>query len=58
MTDLLTRLVLKISENRIQNCLHGDVLEYEGPWDKINNEPTVLQRYMAIGFKTQHDRKD
>ena len=44
--------------NRIQNCLHSDVLEYEGPWDKINNEPTALQRYMAIGFKTQHDRKD
>jgi hypothetical protein len=44
--------------SRIKNCLHSDILEYEGPWDDINNEPTILQRYMAIGFKTQYDRED
>ncbi len=42
----------------IVNCLHSGVLEYEGPWDKIENRPTVYERYMAIGFKDKNDRKD
>ena len=45
-------------KSHIVNCLHSGVLEYEGPWDKIENKPTVYERYMAIGFKGNYDRKN
>ena len=37
--------------NRVENILHTDSLEYEGPWDKVENIPTYYSRYMTIGIK-------
>ena len=41
--------------NRVDNILHTDSIQYEGPWDTVENRPTYYNRYMTIGFKTQYD---
>ena len=38
--------------NKVQNCLHTDKLEYQGPWDEVENKATYFDRYMTIGFKS------
>lgn len=43
--------------NRVKNCLRSEYIEYEGPWDHIDNVPTTYKRFMTIGFK-DHDRKN
>ena len=39
--------------NRVENILHSDSIQYEGPWDMIDNKPTYYERYMTIGFKSE-----
>ena len=41
--------------NKVENILHTDSIQYEGPWDTVENRPTYYNRYMTIGFKTQYD---
>jgi hypothetical protein len=40
--------------NKVENILHTDSIQYEGPWDIIDNKPTYYERYMTIGFKSEH----
>lgn len=37
--------------NNVSNCLHSGSIQYEGPWDTVENKPTYYNRFMAIGFK-------
>ena len=41
--------------NRVDNILHTDSIQYEGPWDTVDNKPTYYERYMTIGFKSEHN---
>lgn len=41
--------------NNVQNTLHSEALTYEGPWNTIENKPTYYERYMTIGFKSEHN---
>ena len=41
--------------NRVENILHTDSIQYEGPWDTVDNKPTYYERYMTIGFKSEHN---
>jgi len=41
--------------NNVQNMLHSDTISYEGPWNKVENKPTYYERYMTIGFKSEHN---
>ena len=37
--------------NLVSNTLHTDELEYQGPWDDVENKATYFKRFMTIGFK-------
>ncbi len=37
--------------NHVENCLHTESMEYQGPWNKVENRATYFQRFMTIGFK-------
>jgi hypothetical protein len=39
--------------NRVENTLHSDSIQYEGPWNHDENKPTYYERYMTIGFKSE-----
>ena len=40
--------------NKVENTLHSGSMSYEGPWNEVDNRPTYYERYMTIGFKSEH----
>ena len=42
--------------NKVENTLHTGSISYEGQWNKIENRPTYNERYMTIGFKSEHNK--
>ena len=42
--------------NKVENTLHSGSMSYEGPWNEVDNRPTYYERYMTIGFKSEHHK--
>ena len=42
--------------NKVENTLHTGSISYEGPWNEVENRPTYYERYMTIGFKSEHNK--